>query len=277
MLRFSSAKVLFRHIFLWLGAFVFCTPAMAQTQEIQPLQPNTDIRDVITRLPQTLQIQPVDPKGRILTKVAQGPINWQAAYDQVTADLRPFRPGAGQSGIPTTSTAVIRQFRADERTLRNMVAEVKRLNRTMGSIDRPTLPVLLPPDPPMLDIYKKMASDFPDARALDGKMAFFHGLDDHYASTFEMNGLDIMINGSRIEFSSDARKLRQDRAEEMSDGTLMLPIERDDVGVSLRFNRFGAAYIIEVACANPRTDSRCRQDGFITDVYKKLLLFGGRP
>ena len=55
-----------------------------------------------------------------------------------------------------------------------------------------------------------------------------------------------------------------------------IPLCGDEAGVSLSFNRFGAAYHIEIVCADPMTDSRCTQDNFIKDVYAKLLLFGGQ-
>ena len=272
MLCSSSAKALCGQGFVALLAFALCAPALAQTSEIQPREINRDITDFIVEPPRL--VLPDAPRDKIIARIKQGPIDWQAAYDQLTEDIQPFRPRPQSTTMTTNQPSA---FQANERVLRTMGDDVQRVSPNMGSVTRPKLPILLPPDPPMLAAYKRMAPDFPDARALDGVMAFFHGLDDHYAATFEMDGLDIMINGSRIEFTSEARRIRRDQSRTMSDGTRMLPIERDDVGVSLSFNRFGAAYMIEIACTDPQTDARCSEDGFITEVYKKLLLFGGRP
>jgi hypothetical protein len=273
MLRVPCSKDL-KLIGIFCFSLVFgMTGARAQNNDLKPIESRPGLNETLTQLAQNTETLP-NAKKRILTRVSEGQIDWQAAYKQMSTDVRQFRPTSQTMTVTSNEPG---GFVVNDDVYRNVGAEAARVSRVLRTLDKPRLPILLPPDPPMLDFYKKMAPNMPNARAIEGKIAFFQGLDDHYAATYEMDGMDVMINGSRIVYESPKRKKRRYNSRIMSDGTRMKPIERDDVGVSISFNRFGAAYIIEISCQTPQTDTRCRDDAYINDVYEKLLLFGGRP
>ena len=233
-----------------------------------------ELPNLLLEIPKRLELERTD-KGRVLTQTSDSKIDWPAAFSQLSRDLRSLRANAN---IPTTAAPSELSGRTmDERGFRQFVSNVKGAGRMLRTVDRPRLPILLPPDPEMLEIYKGMVPNAPEARAITGKIALFQGLDEHYAATFDLGGASMLINGSRLTFKNAVKSTLRDRARRLSDGTRMNPIERDDVGVSVAFNRFGAAYTVEIVCDNPETDSRCSQDNFINDIYRKLLLFGGKP
>jgi|GEM_PF-3704903 len=233
-----------------------------------------ELPDIVFEIPKRLELTRTD-RGRLLTRVSNSQIDWPAAFAQLGRDLQNMRANANAPMTTTVPNATTGRP-VDERGFRQFVVNVRDASRTLRTVDRPKLPILLPPDPEMLDIYKGVVPTAQDARAIAGKIALFQGLDDHYAATFDLDGAALLINGSRLSFRNAAKATR-DRARRLSDGTQLNPIERDDVGVSISFNRFGAAYTVEVVCDDPRRDTRCNQNGFINDIYRKLLLFGGKP
>jgi len=233
-----------------------------------------ELSDILLEIPKRLELTRTE-RGRVLTRISNSQIDWPAAFAQLGRDLQNMRANAN---VPMTTTVpnAATGRPVDERGFRQFVSDVRGASRTLRTVDRPKLPILLPPDPEMLDIYKGVVPTAQDARAIAGKIALFQGLDDHYAATFDLGGAALLINGSRLSFQNAAKAVR-DRARRLSDGTQLNPIERDDVGVSISFNRFGAAYTVEVICDDPRRDKRCTQNSFINDIYRKLLLFGGKP
>ena len=238
---------------------------------IRTTEPAFDLQNVIRDLPGRLTA--VIRGNEVIESTTTS--DWQKAYDQLGGDLRPFlSQNFNTTAVFTSSEIATTQIqRADYDRL---VAKPSGALRVLATINKPKLPVLLPPDPEMLGIYRQSAPSFPNNRSIQAKIALFQGFEDHYMATFEASGADILINGSRIEFKSPVRGALKDRARTQSDGTKLNPIMRDEAGVSMSFNRFGSAYHIEIVCADPLTDSRCTQDNFIKDVYAKLLLFGGQ-
>ena len=234
-----------------------------------------ELPDILLEIPKRLELTRTD-KGRVLTRVSNSQIDWPAAFAQLSRDLQNMR---ANTNFPSTTAAPNQSTTrpVDERGFRQFVSDVRRASRILRTADRPKLPILLPPDPDLLEIYKGMVPTAENARAIAGKIALFQGLDDHYAATFDLGGAALLINGSRLSFQNAVKSAARDRARRLSDGTRLNPIERDDVGVSVAFNRFGAAYTVEVVCDSPETDTRCSNDNFINDIYRKLLLFGGKP
>ena len=269
-----------RCVFLIAFAVMSIGPVAAQQRDTTSNEPTRtpqrifELPNLLLEVPKRLELTRTD-RGRVLTRVSNSQIDWPAAFAQLGRDLQNMRANAN---VPMTTTVPNAPTGrpVDERGFRQFVVDVRNTSRTLRTVDRPKLPILLPPDPEMLDIYKGMVPTAQDARAIAGKIALFQGLDDHYAATFDLDGAALLINGSRLSFQNAAKAVR-DRARRLSDGTQLNPIERDDVGVSVSFNRFGAAYTVEVVCDDPRRDSRCSQNSFINDIYRKLLLFGGKP
>jgi hypothetical protein len=107
----------------------------------------------------------------------------------------------------------------------------------------------------------------PDNDALI-ETATFTSKDDWYAAAMEGDGVSVYVSGTRLEFvhpSIDARRFAGQGPR----------ITRNELIMTMAFERWGAAYVIEVECARPSEDSRCEQEGFIRELGRSMGLVGG--
>ena len=90
-------------------------------------------------------------------------------------DLRPFlNQNFDATAVFTSSEFATPQIqRADYDRL---VAKPSGALRVLATINKPRLPVLLPPDPEMLGIYRQTAPNFPNNRSIRRRLRFSKGL-----------------------------------------------------------------------------------------------------
>jgi len=91
--------------------------------------------------------------------------------------------------------------------------------------------------------------------ALEGAMVLFEGDRTYQESVSPQNPefSKIMQKAKTVEFS---------KSEEI---------------MTVDFSRHGANYAISVECDKPKTDKRCTQEGFIRNLYNRIVMVGGRP
>jgi hypothetical protein len=89
-----------------------------------------------------------------------------------------------------------------------------------------------------------------------------------YAASLDGEGHDVYVSGTRLETVVPSLALPDDRLDLAQD----FRITRNDLIISLSFNAFGAAYVIEVECAKPSTDPRCTEDDYAVELANALVL-----
>ena len=89
-----------------------------------------------------------------------------------------------------------------------------------------------------------------------------------YAASLDGHGHSVYVSGTRLETVVPNLKVVDDQPDIRDD----FRITRNELIVSLSFNAFGAAYVIEVECAQPSTDTRCTDDGYVVALANELVL-----
>lgn len=224
-----------------------CASASASAQqsaETLPQQPRlTQLNQAIAQQLDTQQPAERDARGRELR-----PIDWAAAGRDLSAQIE--RQSASQNFTAARAQA------APPATPRNVEP---------GDMARPRLPVLLP-----------LTQDaFTRADQEERGMLVFPR-DNFYSATYHFDGLMYEISGSRIVAAEidDPVALRRLRAQRGDDG---LAIGQTESGQSAEFERYGAAYAVEIHCIDPEADARCRDPETIRDVVRRLVIAGGSP
>ena len=255
---------------------------MAQQSGAPPSEPEDssaqiyEFSDVFLDVPKRGELARTQD-GAVIAPVSVLKVDWAKAYGQMRRDIRRLSTGAKVQDAEESAASEALAETADESDFDRLVRDVRYAEPLLRSVVEPTLPVLLTADPRMLQVYRAISPAVPDRSAVDGNLVVFKGFPNHYAATFNVDGASVLINGSRLSTRSSTLEDSVDRSRRMTDGTRFQPLERDDVGVSCAFERFGAVYTLEVVCDNPFIDSRCSDDAFIMEIYEKLLLFGGNP
>ena len=235
-----------------------------------------EFSDVFLDVPKRAELERTED-GAVIAQQRLTEVDWGKAYRQMRSDINRMSTGTQNQEGAESATSATRSLSADELDFDRLVRDVRYAQPLLRSIVEPTLPVLLPANQKMLQVYRAISPSVDTGSAVDGNLVVFKGFRNHYAATYSMGSVSLLINGSRLSTRSSTLAESADRSRRMSDGTRFQPLERDDAGVSCAFERFGVVYTIEVVCDNPFIDSKCSEDAFIMDVYEKLLLFGGNP
>lgn len=89
-----------------------------------------------------------------------------------------------------------------------------------------------------------------------------------YAASLDGEAHDVYVSGTRLETVVPGLELPEEQPGLEDD----FRITRNDLIVSLSFNAFGAAYVIEVECARPSADPRCTEDDYAVELANALVL-----
>lgn len=244
-----------------LAAMLLCAaPAFAQQTQDPPLDPQRFDpsrlqlnQDQLTRLRETIVQDPsatadpaeLDARGRLLRRV-----DWMAAADDLSAQLE----RRTQSGRLTTAASPVQ-------------SGPLALPRNAGLTDlaRPRLPMLLP----------ETADAFTQQNMAERGMLVFPR-DHAYSATYHHDGMMFEVSGSRVVAATieDPRAVRLWHALREPDGLTLTPTE---TGLAASFTRYGAAYEIQLHCADPDSDPRCRDPETVRNVARRLVIAGGSP
>lgn len=95
-----------------------------------------------------------------------------------------------------------------------------------------------------------------------------------YAASLDGEGHSVYVSGSNKQAVVPGLELAEARPDLKDD----FHITRNEAIVSLTFNAFGAAYVLEVECAKPTSDVRCTEDDYVVGLANDLALAnpGGR-
>lgn len=261
-------------------------PAFAQQQEPQPgaappalvleqARARQQVLQVMEarqqQAPQTFQLNPEAVRQALAQRVqpdpgagtqapetdAQGrpiaPIDWGTAAIDMRRDIARMNPDTTATFVPAQPPPRIPPFR----------------NTPPAELARPRLPVLLP-----LETEPASTRGEEEGGGVEGMM--FFASDYFYSASFHRRGIMYQITGTRIvhavEGSPDiaARYLGMTNAE----GQL---VTRNEFGQELSFNRYGAAYTLLIACANPDESAECRDENTIRGFAGRLVVAGGSP
>lgn len=98
-----------------------------------------------------------------------------------------------------------------------------------------------------------------------------------YVAAYQLPRATLSILGSAtaLDLPSGARSNRTESAYDEYIFTGVQDEEEDDVA-NLSFSRYGASYVLRLACERPE-DQRCREPGFLRSVAAGLANVGGRP
>ena len=278
----SKSQSLFR--FALLSAAFMLMPQVAYTQESGVGQPGTsdtseklyEFSDVFLDVPKRQELERTK-SGSVIAPVSIAKVDWGQAFEQMRRDINRLSISSRSTQERISAADEAQSVLFDDTAFSRFVRDLRYAKPLLRSVGEPTLPVLLPADPDMLQAYKTMSPSVPNRSAVKGELIVFKGFRNHYAATFKLEEVSLLINGSRLSTRNSSIAEPVDRSRRMEDGTRFQPLERDDVGVSCAFERFGAVYTLEVVCDHPFIDSRCSDDAYIMDIYEKLLLFGGNP
>lgn len=102
--------------------------------------------------------------------------------------------------------------------------------------------------------------------------AYLFAETDRYSISLSYDGVNIVIEGSRLAMVHPNIKAGSMDSLRNEEGAI---ISRTHGIVSASFNRFGAAYIIDVECAQPFNDARCTADSYVNGLISDLGLMGG--
>jgi hypothetical protein len=200
----------------------------------------------------------------------------QLAAPQQQPQAQPAQPAQGQKPRPFRYVRAAQiQARALQLDMagagRQALAPINQRGRQLNlkfiaanqaEIDKTSVPVLLPTEPPLaahLRIFTRPR---------------------HYAASSESNGMSFHMTGHGQAFDLGQKTLRRLpgaalRARIPADGVV---IERTEAGVDASFSRYGAAYSVSLECADP-ADRRCADEAFIRGMIARLMVVvpGARP
>lgn len=89
-----------------------------------------------------------------------------------------------------------------------------------------------------------------------------------YAASLDGDAHSVYVSGTRLETVVPGLALPDERPGLKDD----FRITRNELIVSLTFNAFGAAYVLEVECARPSIDPRCTKDEYAVELANALVL-----
>lgn len=89
-----------------------------------------------------------------------------------------------------------------------------------------------------------------------------------YAASLDGDAHTVYVSGTRLETVVPGLELAEEQPSLKDDFRITRTVQI----VSLSFNAFGAAYVIEVECANPKSDPRCVKDDYVVELANALVL-----
>lgn len=204
------------------------------------------LRDTIAQDPAGTQDQPErDARGRELRR-----IDWLAAGQDLSTQIA-RRAQAGEFSAATASPRT--------------APPAQPQNVQPADLARPSLPILLP----------ETENAFTGQDETERGLLLFPR-DHAYTATYHYDGKMFEVSGSRVVAAEidDPRAVRLWQALREADG---LTFTGTETGLSAGFTRYGAAYDIQMHCADPQADPACRDPETVRSVARSLVIAGGSP
>ena len=98
---------------------------------------------------------------------------------------------------------------------------------------------------------------------------------DFYTISFTLNHATLMVSGDRTYQESVSKN--DPKFQALAKASSKIEFIQEEGIMSVDFNRHGVNYSLLVECDDPKIDKRCTQEGFLKDVYNKLIMVGGHP
>lgn len=98
---------------------------------------------------------------------------------------------------------------------------------------------------------------------------------DFYSISIFLNGAMVLFEGDRTYQESVSPK--NPEFSKIIQKRKTVEFSKSEEIMVANFNRHGANYAISVECDKPKTDKRCTKEGFVRDLYNRIVMVGGRP
>ena len=98
---------------------------------------------------------------------------------------------------------------------------------------------------------------------------------DFYTISFILKDATLMVSGDRTYQESVSKD--DPKFQALAKTSSKIEFIQEEGMMSADFNRHGVNYSLLVECDDPETDKRCTQEGFLKDIYTRLIMVGGQP
>ena len=120
----------------------------------------------------------------------------------------------------------------------------------------------------------KLPVYLPTSYVYDKNMAVVSN-SDFYTISFTLKGAMLMVAGDKSYQESVSKN--DPKFETLMSGSSSITFMQEEGMMSADFNRHGVNYSLLVECDKPKTDIRCTEEGFLKEIYKRLIMVGGQP
>ena len=118
----------------------------------------------------------------------------------------------------------------------------------------------------------KLPIYIPNSYAYDKNMIVVAN-ENFYTISFILDGAIFMVSGDKTYQESISKS--DSKAQAIMKRTSLEFVQAEGM-MTTDFNRHGVNYSLLIECDKPKTDKRCTQDNFLKDIYKRLIMVGGK-
>ena len=112
----------------------------------------------------------------------------------------------------------------------------------------------------------------PNSYAYDNNMIVVAN-ENFYTISFMLDGATFMVSGDKTYQEKISKS--DSKAAAIMKQTSIEFVQAEGM-MTTDFNRHGVNYSLLVECDKPKTDKRCTQKNFLKDIYKRLIMVGGK-
>ena len=98
---------------------------------------------------------------------------------------------------------------------------------------------------------------------------------DFYTISFTLNSAILMIAGDKT-YQENVSK-NDPKFKALMKTSSNIEFMQEEGMMSADFNRHGVNYSLLIECDDPKKDTRCTEETFLKDIYKRLIMVGGQP